>query len=258
MLVQAIPLFQDAHLLRRSMLEALSDYAFLTNQYLYKGYSEGILAGCNLTATEDTIVVNEGIVVYGGQLFLIKEPMSVSYYPTNVTTILKMRFSDEMRDANFIYREVEMVLTKQTEVQKGEIELCRFKLQEGARLRYRYQDFEDRNTEFDTLNIIHAPFAAPGKSTLSSDITKSFARQMLLSESISYLDEMFCIQILSQERAINREALRIYLERRNKIELDDCSNLGIYKELSKILKEGNNKRSREKAQAKKEWRLTVE
>lgn len=258
MLVQAIPLFQDAHLLRRSMLEALSDYAFLTNQYLYKGYSEGILSGCNLTTTEDTIVVNEGIVIYGGQLFLIKEPMSVEYYPTNNTTVLKMRFSDEMRDANFIYREVEMILTRQKEVQKGEIELCRFKLQDGARLRYQYQDFEDRNTEFDTLNLIHAPFAAPGKSTLSPDITKSFARQMLSLDSISDLDEMFCIQILSQERAINKEALKVYLERRNKAELEDRSNLGIYRELSRILKEGSSRKSKEKIQSKKEWRLTVE
>lgn len=258
MLVQAIPLFQDAHLLRRSMLEALSDYAFLTNQYLYKGYSDGILSGCDLTTTEDTIVLNEGVVLYGGQLFLIKEPMSVEYHPTNIITVLKMRFSDEMRDANFIYREVEMILNKQTEVQKGEIELCRFKLQEGARLRYQYQDFEDRNTEFDTLNVIHAPFAAPGKSTLSSDITKSFAKQMLLMDSISALDEMFCIQILSQERAINKEALKAYLERRNKAELEDCSNLGIYRELSRILKEGNGRKNTVQAQVKKEWRLTVE
>lgn len=258
MLVQAIPLFQDAHILRRSMLEALSDYAFLTNQYLYKGYSDGILSGCQLTTTEDTIVLNEGIILFGGQLFLIKEPMNVEYCPTNTTAILKVCFSDEMRDANFIYREVELNLTKQLKLQKGEMELCRFKLQEGAGLRYRYQNFEDRNTEFDTLNMIHAPYAAPGKSTLSPDITGNFAKEMLAIPSITDFDALFCMQMLGQERAVSKEALKGYLERRNKAELDDDSNLGIYKKLCGILKESIQGKSEDKVRKKREWRLTVE
>lgn len=258
MLVQAIPLFEDAHLLRRSMLEALSDNAILINQYLYKGYSDGILSGCELTATEDTIVLNEGIILLKSQIFLIKEPMSVCYSPTNTTTVMKLCFSNEMRDANFLYREAEVVLTRQTELQKGEIELCRFKLQEGARLRYHYQSFEDRNTEFDTLNRIHVPYAAKGKSTLAPDIVKSFAKELLSMDFISDLDRMFGIQILSQERTIGKDALQAYLLYKRGLDLSEASNLEIYKELSKILLEEGKGKRHEEAQKRREWRLKLE
>ncbi len=258
MLVQAIPLFQDAHLLRRSMLEALSDNAILINQYLYKGYSDGILSGCELTTTEDTIVLNEGTILFGGQIFLIKEPMTVCYSPTNTTMLMKLCFSNEMRDAGFLYRDAEILLTRQTELKKGEIELCRFKLQEGAMLRYHYQSFEDRNTEFDTLNRIHVPYAAKGKSTLAPDIITNFAKELLRMDSISDLDQMFAIQILSQERAVGREALKAYLQCRRGTELSDDSNLGIYQELVSILQNGSTGDNRVKASKRNEWRLKLE
>ncbi len=54
MRVQAIPVFRDLHILRKSMLEALADYAFLADQLLHKDYGDGILAGCELTTTEDS------------------------------------------------------------------------------------------------------------------------------------------------------------------------------------------------------------
>lgn len=258
MLVQAIPLFQDAHLLRRSMLEALSDYTFLVQGYLYKGYSDGILSGCELTTTKDTIVLNEGIVLFAGQLLLIKEPMTVSYYPTNTTTVMKLCLSGEMRDANFIYREAEVKLTQQKEIQAGEMELCRFKLQEGARLRYHYQSFEDRDTEFDTLNRIHVPYAAVGGSTLAPDIVKSFARELLEMDEVTELDSMLAVQILSQERSISREALKAYILCKNGAEPGDASNLGIYKALSGILQSGSQKSNGATVQEKREWRLMVE
>lgn len=258
MLVQAIPLFQDAHLLRRSMLEALSDNAFLINQYLYKGYSDGILSGCELTTTEDTIVLNEGTILFEGQIFLIKKPMAVCYSPTNTTTVMKLCFSNEMRDASFIYREAEVVLTKEQELKKGEMELCRFKLQEGARLRYHYQSFEDRNTEFDTLNRIHVPYAAPGMSTLLPDILRSFARELLSMDSLSDLDRMFAIQIFSQERTVGREAILAYLRCKRGADISEDSNLELYRRLSEILLEGNGGSQKAKGQKRNEWRLTVE
>lgn len=95
MRVQVIPVFRDLHILRKSMLEALADYAFLADQLLHKDYGDGILAGCELTTTEDSIFLREGVLFYEGQMFLIKESMAVTYHPTNTTTVLKVRFSEE-------------------------------------------------------------------------------------------------------------------------------------------------------------------
>lgn len=236
MLAQAIPLFQDAHLLRREMLQALSDHAFMANQLLYKGYANGILSGCELTTTSDTIILNEGVIFFEGQMFLMTEPLNTQYYPTNRTTLLKVQFSEQRTDDNFIYREVDIALSDDTSLEKGEIELCRFKLQEGARLRYQYQDFEDWNTEYDTLNVIHAAYSAKGESTLSPEILKAYAGEMLELEQLSELDTMFCIQVLEQERPISKAALIIYLQRRSKTVLQERSNLAVYRELMKILK----------------------
>jgi len=259
MLTQAIPLFQDAHLLRREMLQALSDHAFLANQLLYKGYANGIMAGCELTTTKSAIILNEGVIFYENQMFLITEPMSIDYYPTNQTTVLKVRFSEQIKDVNFIYREVNIILSEDTTTSKCEIELCRFKLQEGARLRYEYQDFEDWNTEYDTLNVIHAAYSAKGGSTLAPELLKAFADEMLEIEHLSELDTLFCIRLIEQDRPYNKEALVTYLQHRNKMTLASRSHLSIYEELVKILRtEKHGLRAGEAVPVKKRWKLLVD
>lgn len=257
MLVQAVPIFQDAHILRRSMLEALSDYAFLANQYLHKGYADGILAGCELATTKDTVILNEGVLLFEGQLFLVKEPMMINYHPTNVLNVLRLKFSDVIRDANFIYREVDMQLSDRVEMQKGEMELCRFTLQEGAELRYRYRDFEDRNTDYDTLNQVHAPYAAYGGGTLGPDIVRNFAEEMLDISGLSDYDALFCMQILQQgSRPIPRDVLKAYIKKKERHGED--SNLRIYLALAEILREQKGMPAEKPTERKKKWRVTVE
>ncbi|RDY30438.1 hypothetical protein [Lachnotalea glycerini] len=259
MLVQAIPLFQDGHILRREMLIALSDYAFLTSQLFYKGYADGILAGCELTTTKDNIILNTGIVYFKGQAYLIKEPMAIAYYPTNTTLVLKLSISDELTEPNFIYREIDLILTEQTHLQNGEIELCRFKLQQGAKLRDQYQDFEDRNTTFDTLNRIHAPFSTKEESTLSWEITKAFAQEMLVTNHLNDLDTYFCIQILNQPNPISKAALMAYLSKSCQEPLEDRSNLAVYKELVKVLKaRQSGKRIGGGKDGTKKWKVSVD
>ncbi|MGN0304667.1 MAG: hypothetical protein ACI4D2_00770 [Lachnospiraceae bacterium] len=259
MRVQAIPIFKDIHLLRKSMLEALSDHTFLASQFLYKHYGDGIMAGCELTTTENAIILNEGLIFFEGQMFLIKEPMSINYYPTNTTTVLKVHFSEQMQDGNFTYREIQLMLTAQAEIQKGEIELCRFKLQEGARLRYEYQDFEDRDTEFDTLNTIYAPHSAKGGSTLSPAILQHFAKEMLKEEELSELDQCICLQLMGQDRPINKDMLVAYLQLSAKRKPEDTSNHAVYRGLLQILKEvkGEGKGKKEDV-GRKKWRMMVE
>ena len=100
------------------------------------------------------------------QIFMLKNSLSVSYKPTNITTLLKLCISGELRDADCVYREAELRLEASDELRSGELEICRFKLQDGARLRCEYQDFEDRSTEYDTLNRIYTPCAALDEPTL--------------------------------------------------------------------------------------------
>lgn len=258
MLIKTIPQLENGYILKRSMLMALADSAFLTSEYACSGYADGILAGCELTTNEDTIVLNEGSIFFNGQIFLIKEPLRIHYEPTNVTMVLKLCFSNEIRDADCIYWEADLILSEQVNLQRGELELCRFKLQEGARLRYVYQDFEDRNTEFDTLNRIYVPYAAKTCSTLSPDITKHFAREMLKIQTISDFDALFCLQILGQDRPVEKEALIGYIERRSKKKIEEISNIGIYMELVKVLQQEKGMEEPMEVKKTKKWKLQVD
>ncbi len=257
MQVQAIPLFQDAHLLRRGMLEALSDHTFLFQECLYEGYGDGILAGCGLTATKDTVILGRGTVLFENRPYLLKEPMAAVYYPTNELTVLKLKFSDETRDSNYIYREMELAFSQGERMGKGELELCRFTLQEGAALRYKYRSFEDRDTIYDTLNRVYAPYASPGGSTLSPEITGSFAAQMLEIPGITDFDAMFCMQILERGGPVSPDALRAYLKRRGSGEAGE-GNHELYRGLADILKKAQGEELPQEAQHRKKWRVTVE
>lgn len=259
MQVRAVPEFREVHILRKNMLESVADYAFLGNQLLYRGYGDGILSGCELTTTKDTIVLNEGVILYGEEIYLLKEKMSIPYYPTNTTVVLKLRFSEEIRDESFRYRDVRLLLTEETEERRGELELCRFKLQEGARLRYEYQDFEDRDTEFDTLNTIYAPHSTKGGSSLSPDILHGFAMELLKEKNISETDRFVCFQILAMDRAISSTMLTAYIESRRGKDMKHPSNHQIYRELVKILKEVREGRQGQAGEREeKKWRMMVE
>ncbi len=250
----AIPIFKELHLLRKEMLDALGDYAFRADQLLYKGFGDGIIAGCELTTTEDSIILNEGVILFDVQIFLIKTPMSILYHPTNTTNVLKICFSEQMRDANLVYYEMDLSLTEKTERQRGELELCRFKLQEGARLRYQYLDFEDRNTEFDTLNTIYVPYTAKGGSTLSPEIINVFVAEMLESEQLSELDTFFCLQLSGNNGAVTLDTLAAYIWCRDKRPLEEKSNYHIYQELLRILREVKYGQKSEDGQGKRRRR----
>lgn len=259
MIVQVFPLFAKGHILRYEMLEALSDYALLCNQLLYQGYADGILNGCVLTTTADTVTVNPGVLCFEEKLYLLKEPISIAYEATEETYVLKLHFSDELRTDNFVSRSIELFICEEKAFGKGDLELCRFKLQQGARLRYQYMDFDDRSTEYDTLNTIFSPFSAKGGSTLSPDITRAFAKEMLQTSQKSDLDTAFCIQLLSQAEPLNHEALAAYINHKRNIQLEKISNFEVYKQLSLILKDAKHgKDSLASEQQKSKWKIIVE
>jgi hypothetical protein len=231
---QVFPLFEQAHVLRMPMLGALRDYAFEYGRLIHEEYSDGIVSGCALTTTVDTIILNRGVIRYMGNLYLITEPLSLAYYPTDNWTVFKLAFQDESKKDGYIYRELEIALSDNLKLDEKEMELCRFKLQAGARLRMKYVDFADRNTEFDTVNTLYAPFAACGASSLSPDITRAFAR-----EAIPYVmdpvDTAFCLQALNSRGALNREAILLYTATKLKKAFAECDNLAIFEALLTIL-----------------------
>ena len=92
MIIKTIPRIAPGSILRQTALTAISDAAFMTNEYLIREYADGILSGCGLETTEDAIIVKEGTVFLDKEIFLIKKPLTINYSPTNTTVVLKMCF----------------------------------------------------------------------------------------------------------------------------------------------------------------------
>lgn len=253
---QVFPLFEQVHILRVAMLTELRDYAFEFGRLLYEECSDGIVGGCNITTTTDTISLNRGVIRYNGQMYLIVEPITLFYQPTDNWTVFKLGFKDESRRHGYIYREVEAAISGDMSLGKSEMEVCRFKLKHGARLRIKYVDFEDRNTEFDTVNTIRVPYAAVGKSSISPVITRAFAEEAMACRT-EPLDDAFLMQALNAHMALSRDLVLFYIAARRKKPYADCSNEEIFAALREILQELKNGGKREITRPVRERRQII-
>lgn len=231
---RAFPLFESGHILRSEMLEVIADYSFKFSELLHLGYSNGILSGCQLTTTADSIILNPGIICFESKLYIIKHPLFIKYFPTDTICTLWMQFFDEVRADNFIYHDIELLLSDNIGPQDDKLELCHFRLQQGAELRCQYVDFSDRNTDFDTLNTINTPYASQGDHTLSPAITQAFAREMIDLSTESLIDISFCLSALNANAPLSHEAISAYIRlHTHDMRLD--SNVSLFKGLNEIL-----------------------
>lgn len=232
---QNYPQFERLHVLRTAALCSIRDRAFDIFPLFMEHYGDGIISGCNPVTTPDTITLSAGIILYNNFFYLIKEPMSVEYAPTENYMMMKIIFEPELETENFIQRNVSVILTDDMNVASNEMEICRFKLKKGAVLRTTYTDFFDRVTEFDTVNTINVPYAAIGGQTLSPEILRDFAKE---AKDFDLTDEdfRFCFAALNGRR-ISAEQISFYIERRLKIALTAPTNQTLYENLCLILRE---------------------
>jgi len=240
---QKYPQLERLHVLRTETLVSMRDRAFETLPLYLENFGDGIVSGCRPVTTKDSITLGAGIILYNKFLYLIQEPMSVDYSPTDELAIMKMIFAPEILTENFIQRGIKIELTNDLELADNEIELCRFKLKKGAILRTNYTDFFDRATEFDTINSINVPYAAPNGTTISPDITTHFA-EVASNFELEPEDFAFCLQALSG-KIISAEQIAFYIERRLKINLSDKKNQTLYEHLCLILHDIQGGRLRE-------------
>ncbi len=240
---QKYPKLERLHILRTETLISMRDRAFDTFTLFFENYSDGILSGCRPITTRTSITLSTGAILHNKFLYLIKEPMSIDYEPTDEDTIMKIIFEPELENENFIQRNVSLKLSRDLILTNNEMEICRFKLKKGAILRTNYTDFFDRATEFDTINTINVPYAAPNESTISPDIIKNFAQEAK-DFSLEIEDFFFCMEALGGN-IISSEQIAFYIEHRLKINLPNKENQTLYEHLCLILEDIKNGRPRE-------------
>ena len=232
---QRYPLLEDLHVLRTAALTSIRDRAFDALPLYYEEYSDGIVSGCRISVNHDSLTVEPGIIRHGGFMYFLRQPMPVTYAPTEEYMVLKMRFGMPQETESFLERSLRLVLSPDMDVHPDEMELARFKLKSGAILRTKYTDFFDRVTEFNTVDFIHSPYAAIGRSTLHPEIVASFAKEAVIY-NLTTLDEAFCLTAL-QNLPVSYEQVAFYIRQRLKQETADFDNEGLYQGLCSILRE---------------------
>ncbi len=231
------PLFERKRVLKKEMLENIRDYPRDILRIFYQDYSDGILTGCGLEVRDGVLVIRPGIVYFKKIFYVLEEAFEAPYEPTGTTVYVKIDFMDRVRGSEQEEYLSQVVLGGEEADSSHEMELARFKLQHGARLRNAYTDFFDYNTEFDTVNIIHVPYAAPGKSSICPQIMKTFAQELMRHPLQSPWDYPFCMNCLHAYGAMPYEEVRDYLRARTKQDDREYDNGEIYRMLERILKE---------------------
>lgn len=231
------PVFIRKHLLKIEMLENLRDYPRDFVQIFYKNYSDGILSGCEIKVCGHYLFVQPGIIVYSHRLYLLKEEVKIPYGAEDMQVYLKIKLLDEHKNIEKISYLSQIILEEAVPNQKDEIELCRFRLQKGSRLRENYVDFEDYTTTYDTLIRIYVPYSDEEGGTIAPDILRQFAKEAMECRIHDPLDLSFCMAVLQNQKVISRQMVTSYLNSKFRSEKNQYSNIEMYNELLKILEE---------------------
>lgn len=212
---QKIPLFQSGNLVKYEMLELLKKFESDFSELQYIGYADGVIRGCDVTVADTMLIVNKGIILIEGIPFMVNMPVTVNYHSTNVIKHLVVRGGEWLEDRNYKKRYVDFLLVDSDKMIDSDIEICRFRLQQGARLRYEYRDFNDMDTEYDTVCLAYARWGALGKNSIAFTILKYFAKEMIGAKLRNEEDKMFINQIYALNgETLPLDGIRSYLTQR--------------------------------------------
>jgi len=229
------PLFERGRLLKIEMLEALRDFPRDLLEIYFKDSPKGILTGCEIKTEKHHLVIEPGIILYNNLLFILKEPYEVPYLSNNRLTLLKVRCLDTEQEKDFKRSISQIYLDYQCECKENEIELCRFKLKEGARLRSNYVDFQDLSTEYDTVNRLYVPYIKGNLLTFTPEILSYYVKELLNCQNLDPIDIQFCYLILQNEGVIAWHVVEAYLKMKGERVLEPVSKEQAYGTLSRIL-----------------------
>lgn len=229
-----LPQLKHEYVLRRGMVTAINDMAHDFPVFFLDGYGNGIIKGCHITAEPGKLTVGKGMIYYNGEICYIREPITVEYEPTDVYHTVKLRFKESVVKEGCSCRLVDVVNFAGTTVMDNEVELCRFKLKNGSKLRSKYVDFEDYNTEYDTVNIISVPYACAGGTTLNPMLVKAFAAEAM-KYNMNMVDQSFCIRAMDISSPVARESIIAYAAARAEMPMKEYSNMEIFDMLNSVL-----------------------
>lgn len=230
------PRFQSGRILRTGMLEQLRDYPKDYLELMYSGYGNGIITGCGISWEMGKLSVEPGMICYGGRPYVMKRRQTLDCKAEDKRRYLVAAFLEDVEEPGQSVGRGRLVLSEVVPDPSCELEICRFGLQEGARLRTHYENFADYATEYDTVNVIHTPYAAEGESTLHPGLLIRYAEELLEKGPENPYDINFSMNILAGNGRLAMRCVKRYLKARG-VEVKNSSNKGVYDGLLHVLKQ---------------------
>lgn len=235
--------FENKSVLRAQALNESLNGARKTIEQMYSGYSDGILRDIVIEQESNSIVIKGGVLLFQGRIYYLDKEIRISIQPNNRKEFLKIRFLEVQHKDGLKKWTTDVVLDENEMIRNDEMELCRFQYQPGAKLRNTYSDFRDYSVEYNIINILYAPYAAPGESTIASQITQRFGEELLKRKLTDPYDIAFCFEC-QRGSAVSRKSILAYIY--HKLDMDERNpnhNLNhneIYTYLNRILERNDN------------------
>lgn len=253
------PLFERNRILKKESLISLRDYSFAHLKLEYQEYGQGIVRGCDLSVQGNELAVGPGIIKFGRFICLLMEEEKIVYAPAEKIQFLKLKAAAYHTSPDYVAYRAELCLDSEAARMDNEFELCRFNLRNGAQLRTHYTGFLDLQTEYDTINLIHASWSGLGGSSLAPFITRLFAKNILESENCRPEDESFAYLCLCQSGAVPPAVLTAYIKRRTGNREDTAlNNSDIYRNMCEMLHKLGQSGGKDKPVTRERHRIMVD
>ena len=226
--------FSANTVLTSAQLQETSRYAARMLNLLHAGYSDGIVAGAQVSVEDDFLLVSPGVIRHQAMLYYMDEKERIRYAHTGRKTILKLRFLDVQEQESGLFYDTELILSEEERLFPYEMELGRFWSEPGAQLRMNDDGWKDMATAHNYVDIRNVPYAAIGVSTISPAITYAFAREMEGKGAQTPYDAAFCIHCLTK-KPVDREVIYRYLAACGEKGTPELTNEQIYQGLLNVL-----------------------
>jgi len=204
------PRFKRGRILKTEILENLRDFPRDALDCYCENLSSGIVSGLSPIVDKDFITFSKGVIKYNGSLYLVRDLAAIQYGTTDKEVAIKVVFDHAEDKHDYTAQYFEFHVDDNISIADNEIELCRFKLKQGAYLRSNYQDLYDLTTEYNTINVVNVVYAGYRQPTMSHLIFKYFAKEVLSCNPPNNSDVSFAMLCMNSAR-IERDVVLYYL-----------------------------------------------
>lgn len=238
------PFFTKGRVLKKESLDSLQEYPRELAGLRWEGYSDGILFGLTLHYEEERLSISKGAIRYAGEVMLLQEEV-LPFETFDQLVSVKIRMYPKSVTEDFEVIPVEFQMDTRMEVLENELELGRFCLAKGAKLRSQYTGVEDFRTAYNTLDVTQAAYAGREKATLSPALLRAVGTALLSAATLSPLDVTFAFLCLNSP-VVERDSILWYLSKRLETPFQELSNEEIYEKWKEIVGEKPERGKRDK------------